>query len=174
MYILLNGAFGVGKSTVARELQLFLPRAAIFDSEWIGFVLHRLPGGRVSDFQHLAVWRYLTVRGARLVGRFRSPVIIPMTFSELAYLEEVRSGLARSNRPVLHFCLMAPLEVIRERLALRGELSDDPRYAWVHRRAAECCVAHRAKDFSIHLSTETRSPAAIAAALAERIREEAE
>lgn len=165
MYLLINGAFGVGKSTVARELRSLLPRAAVFDPEWVGLALHRLPGGRVSDFQHLASWRRLTVLGARFVGSFRSPVIIPMAFSELAYLQEVRSGLARSGRPVLHFCLTAPLEVIRGRLEGRGELLRDPRYTWVHRRAAECHVAHQASDFSVHVPTEAQSPSAIAAGL---------
>ncbi len=36
MYVLLNGAFGVGKSTVARDLQQQLPNSLIFDPEWVG------------------------------------------------------------------------------------------------------------------------------------------
>ena len=173
MHLLINGAFGIGKSTVARELRSLLPRSVIFDPEWVGLTLQRLPGYRASDFQHLAAWRSLTVAGARVVGSVRSPVIIPMAFSESAYLQQVRSGLARSGRPVLHFCLTAPLEVIRERLAARGEALHDPRYAWVHRRAAECWAAHRASDFAVHVRTEGRSPAAIAAEIAACSRHEA-
>lgn len=170
MFILLNGAFGIGKSTVARELQRVLPASAIFDPERIGTVLKRLPGYARSDFQHLAAWRRLAVLGARSFGATRAFVIVPMAFSEVAYLHEVRSGLASSKRSVLHFCLTAPLEVVQARLAMRGEPLHDPRCAWVHRRAAECCRAHKRPQFAIHVPTADSSPEAVAAELLRRIR----
>ena len=37
MYVLINGAFGIGKSAVARELRTLLPGSVIFDPEWPGF-----------------------------------------------------------------------------------------------------------------------------------------
>src|SRR5437667_342963 len=43
MLIFLNGAFGIGKSTVARDVRRQLPKTVIFDPERIGFVLRRLP-----------------------------------------------------------------------------------------------------------------------------------
>lgn len=166
MYVLLNGSFGIGKSTVARALRTRLPRAVIFDPEWIGFVLQRLPGGSGDDFQDLPRWRRLTVLGARLAGLVGSPVLIPMTFSEPSYLHEVQAGLARSRRSVLQFCLTAPLDVVRGRLAARGEPVDDPRWSWVHRRAAECCHAHQGPTFGPFVETEGRTPEVIAAGLA--------
>lgn len=165
MYILLNGAFGIGKTTVAKSLRRLLVDAVILDPERIGLVLQRLPGYRRSDFQHLAAWRRLTVVWGRTVGRFRPTVIIPMAFSEPAYLNEVRSGLGATGRPVLHFCLTAPLHVVRERLAARGEPLSDPHWAWVHRRAAECCQAHERPEFAVQVPTAGLSPEAIAAAL---------
>lgn len=72
MYVLLNGAFGVGKTTVAHELSRQLPGAAIFDPEWIGFVLRRLPGYARSDYQHLASWRRLSPRTWRSASRTRA------------------------------------------------------------------------------------------------------
>ena len=168
MYVLINGAFGVGKTTVARELRTRLS-AAIYDPEIIGLVLQRLPGYRHSDFQHLQSWRRLTVVGARAVGVFRRLVIIPMAFSEVGYLEEVRSGLLSSTRPVLHFCLTAPLAVVQERLAGRGEPQLEGRDSWVHRRAQECCVAHEDSAFGVHIPTAGRTPATIAEEIAGRI-----
>jgi predicted kinase len=79
-----------------------------------------------------------------------------MAFSNSAYLDEVRAGLAKSGRPVLHFCLTAPIEVVRERLSTRGELQGDPAWSWVHRRAAECCEAHQAPAFATHVPTDKR------------------
>jgi hypothetical protein len=141
----------------------------IFDPEWVGLILMRLPFYDKSDFQHLATWRRLSVIGARSFGAVRGTVIIPMAFSEIVYLEEVRSGLASSGRPVLHFCLTAPLEVVRARLARRGEPADDPRWTWAHRRAAECCSAHQSPSFEVHVPTADASPRAVAAELAQRI-----
>jgi predicted kinase len=169
MFILINGAFGIGKSSVARELRARLPGSVIYDPEPVGVVLQRFRRQRVSDFQHLPLWRRLTVAAARGVAAFRSPVIIPMAFSEVAYLEEVRSGLAVSGHPVLHFCLTAPLEVIRQRLTDRGEPIGEARWAWVHRRAAECCLAHQDSLFATHVPTESRPPAVVAADLAARV-----
>lgn len=166
MFVLINGAFGVGKSTVARELRSLVPGSVIFDPEWIGFALQRLRGRRISDFQDLASWRRLTVRGARCVGAVRTHVIIPMAFSNSDYLEEVRAGLAESGRPVHHFCLVAPIDVVRERLASRGEPLGDPKWSWVHRRAAECCEAHRSFAFAAHVPADKQPPNLIAAQLA--------
>lgn len=168
MYVLVNGAFGIGKTSVARELRDLLPGSVIFDPEWVGLLLMRLPGYSRSDFQQLSSWRRLSVLGAKALGTVRRVVIVPMAFSELAYLAEVREGL-ESHRPVLHFCLTAPLEVVRQRLASRGEPVDEPRWAWVHRRAEECCRAHASPDFKVHVATSESSPAEIAAHLKRQI-----
>ena len=169
MFVLINGAFGVGKTSVARELRPLVPGSVIYDPEPVGVVLQRLHRRPVSDFQDLALWRRLTVTAARVLAAVRSPVIIPMTFSNVDYLDEIRVGLSRSGQPVLHFCLTAPLDVIRERLTRRGEPMGEPQWAWVHRRAEECCSAHQAGFFATRVSTDSRAPSAVAADLAARI-----
>lgn len=170
MFVLINGAFGVGKTAVARELRARLPGSVIFDPELIGMALQRIPGRRHTDFQDMPSWRRLTVWTARSVSSFKPIVIIPMAFSNAAYLDELRAGLAGSGRPVLHFCLTAPLSVVRARLMARGEPEEDPRWSWVHRRAAECCAAHESPAFATHVATEGRTPQMVAADLAARIR----
>ena len=169
MFVLINGAFGVGKSAVARELRALLPGSVIYDPEPAGVLLQRIVRPRPSDFQDLPSWRRLTVAAARGVSALRTPVIIPMTFSNIDYLSEIQVGLAKSGRPILHFCLTAPLEIVRQRLRNRGEPPDDPRWSWVHRRAAECCAAHQDSSFATHVATESCSVSAVAAELAARI-----
>ena len=146
MILLLNGAFGIGKTTVARLLVKRLPRAVLFDPELIGIALQRIT--RVDDFQDLRAWRRLTVAGLRIVRRFRPNVIVPMAFSNPAYLEEIRSAAERIDDRVLHVCLVAPLPVVEERLRRRGA---EP---WSFRRAAECCVAHESVVFATHVNAE--------------------
>ncbi len=169
MYVLLNGSFGIGKSAVARELRRVVPGAVIADPEWIGVLLQRLALRHRSDFQDDPWWRRLAIAWVRLRGRFGSPVIVPMAFTNVAYLEELRDGLARGGRAVRHFCLTAPLEVVKERLSERGEPQTDTRWAWVHRRAVECCAAHANAAFAEHVPTAGRPPRVLAEFLAARL-----
>lgn len=169
MIILLNGAFGIGKTTVARLLVARMGGALLFDPEWIGIVLQRgarIVGRRVDDFQDLRAWRTLTIAGIRLARRIRPNVVVPMAFSNVAYLQEVRGGVERFDARVLHICLRAPLDVVHERLRRRG--ADPVRQAWEYRRAAECCALHGDAAFGLHLSAD-RAPDEIADEIADEI-----
>lgn len=157
MVVLINGAFGIGKTTVARLVAKRLGKTALFDPERIGFVLQRarrLLGKPVDDFQDLALWRRLVIVGVHATTMFRRNVIVPMAFSNLSYVEEIRTGIARFEPLVLHFCLVAPVEVVHERLNRRAALATDSDMAWQNRRAAECCVAHRDAAFAQHVPTD--------------------
>lgn len=154
MILLLNGAFGIGKTTVARAFVARSRRTVLFDPELIGMALQRL--WRVEDFQDLRAWRRLTILGLRVTRLFWPNVIVPMTFTNPAYLEEIRAGIARFEPHVVHVCLVAPEEVVRERL--RGR----PRDTWVDGRVSECCRVHRGEDFAMQIETANRTPDEIA------------
>jgi hypothetical protein len=158
MILLLNGAFGVGKTTVARAVVARLPRAVLFDPEIIGIALQRLAraaGRHVDDFQDLPLWRRLTIVALRVTRLFWPNIVVPMAFSDLSHLREIRSGIARFEPRALHFCLVAPLEVIHDRLRQRGSSGEDA--AWQYRRAAECCTAHESSEFATHIRAEGRT-----------------
>jgi broad-specificity NMP kinase len=138
--LLINGAFGIGKTTVARLLVKRLPRAIVFDPELIGIPLQRITG--VDDFQDLRLWRWLTVAALRIARLFFGNVVVPMAISDPAYL--IR------GRDVVHVCLVAPVEVVYERLAKRGRDAGE----WERRRAEECCVAHQRPEFARQVNAE--------------------
>lgn len=140
MILFLNGAFGIGKTTVARALVRRLPDAVLFDPEPVGIVLQRLR--RIDDFQDLVLWRRLTIAGIRLARLFRRNVVVPMAFSNAAYLREVLEGVARFEPDVLHLCLVAPVDTVLQRLRDRGA------GAWEERRARECCAVHGQPAFA--------------------------
>jgi chloramphenicol 3-O-phosphotransferase len=106
------------------------------------------------------MWRRLTIAGLRSLSHVRSCIVVPMTFSNLEYLQEVREGIAAGGREVRHVCLVAPLAVVHERLRRRG--SHSGRSPWTWRRAAECCAAHASPAFALHVDASTRTPAEIA------------
>jgi hypothetical protein len=175
MVVFLNGAFGIGKTTVARRVRRLVPGSAVFDPELVGLVLRRLPGwleleGRgTDDFQDLAAWRRTSILGIRALRAVRRTVIVPMALSRLDYLSELRRGVERFEPEVRHFCLVAPLPVVLERLARRGGDLSHPSMAWQVRRAEECCTAHRAAAYTEHIQAAERTPGQIAAELAARI-----
>lgn len=163
MILLLNGAFGIGKSTVARRVADALPRSVVFDPELIGLALQRcarLVGARIADFQDLVLWRRLTVLGIRAARVIWPNVIVPMAFSNVAYLREIRARLGRIDPRVFHLCLVAPVDVVHARLRSRG--ADPVTQAWEYERAAECCAVHGSAEFAEQVVTTNRDCSSIA------------
>jgi hypothetical protein len=161
--LFLNGAFGIGKTAVARELVARLPHSSQFDPELIGMALQRLTrlsGRDVEDFQDMASWRRLSIAGLRIARRLRRNIVVPMAFSNIAYRDEIVRGAAHFDSRVVHVCLVAPRAVVERRLRARG--ASPERNAWEFRRAAECCEAHRSAVFSRHVDASERTPVQLA------------
>ena len=177
MIVVINGSFGVGKTTVTKLLREAFPGSAVYDPEWAGLALMRLPtwvglkGAGTDDFQDIDLWRRLTVAGVRLFGLFaRGTLIVPMTFSRRAYLEEVVAGLRRHDPETRIFCLRAGLPTVRGRLAGRGTKVEGPGSEWIARRIVECAKAHRHPGFGEPVDTEGRSAREVAEHIAARLR----
>ncbi len=156
--IFINGSFGIGKTTVSRLLVQQLPHSVLFDPEPIGVVLSRLirTWRRVDDFQDLSIWRETSARLIGLMCRFRGAVVVPMASSNESYLRQFLTDVRQSGNEAFHFCLTAPLPIVRERLRSR-EIRRGPT-EWQLRRSAECCEAHQRPEFAEHIATEGRSP----------------
>uniref|UniRef100_UPI0036EAD61C NUDIX hydrolase n=1 Tax=Streptomyces sp. NPDC058274 TaxID=3346416 RepID=UPI0036EAD61C len=124
MIVWINGAFGAGKTTTARELIELIPNSALFDPEVIGGTLtHLLPPKRlaeVGDFQDLPIWRRLVVdTAAAMLADLGGVLVVPMTLLRQEYRDEIFGGLAARRIPVRHV-LLAPAEtILRERIAGR-------------------------------------------------------
>lgn len=178
MVIMINGSFGVGKTAVARLLRGALRGSLIFDPEWAGMLLMRLPGrgglkgSGSDDFQDIELWRRSAVAGARLFRLVaRGPLIVPMTFSRRDYFEEVAEGVRRFDPELRAFCLKASLATIRRRLAGRGTKTEGPGSEWIARRIAECVEAHRDTHFGEPVETEDHTAREVAEEIMERLRQ---
>ncbi|MGP4046920.1 NUDIX domain-containing protein [Streptomyces sp. 2A115] len=131
MIVWINGAFGAGKTTTARELIDLIPDSTLFDPELIGAGLtHLLPAKRlaeVGDFQDLPIWRRLVVdTAAAMLAELGGVLVVPMTLLRQDYRDEIFGGLASRRIPVRHV-LLAPAEtILRERIAGREVPPDLP------------------------------------------------
>ena len=173
MIIMLNGSFGVGKTTVACILRRMFAGSMIYDPEPVGLALRRLStwvglkGGGTDDFQDIELWRRSVIAGTRTVRAIaRGLVIVPMTFCRRNYFDEVVGGLKRFDT-VRVFCLRAEIVTILERLDKRG--TADGEYLWLYPKAGECVEAHRDPHFGEPINTEGISAAEVARDIARRL-----
>ncbi|MFI1482817.1 AAA family ATPase [Streptomyces sp. NPDC020747] len=117
MIIWLNGTFGVGKTTTARELTTLLPDSRILDTEQIGYMLWHVLGKPVRDFQEFPPWRGLVVETARQVlDHVGGTLVVPQSVLEKPYWREIRAGLVQVGIPLRHFVLHADHNTLVERI----------------------------------------------------------
>lgn len=168
MFILLNGSFGIGKTTTAKHLVSALPAAAISDPEHVGYVLRRLPAfmlglrGQPADYQDMGLWRQLIVTQARWVRRRAEVVIVPMAFTNRDYFAGFERALA-TTAPVAKLCLVAPLDVVRDRLQGRARVEGRQGLSEFElRRSAECVAAHSDPMFGVPVDAMASPEAVIA------------
>lgn len=118
MLIWLNGPFGVGKTSVARELVSRHSSLRLFDPESVGQMLRaNLPDVPTPDFQDLRQWRTLVPRVAAEVASVsgNSLVAVQSVLIE-SYWEELLAGLQRENMTPLSIVLDCHPDVLRRRI----------------------------------------------------------
>ncbi|MBW5483818.1 NUDIX hydrolase [Streptomyces bambusae] len=143
MIVWINGAFGAGKTSTARELTGLLPDSTVYDPELVGGALMRLlPRERadeVSDFQDLPSWRRLVVdAAAALLAELGGTLVVPMTLLRQEYRDEIFGALAARRIPVRHVVLDPGETILRERIAHRAEPGPTPQQNEVRARQWAC------------------------------------
>ncbi|MEW1720481.1 NUDIX domain-containing protein [Streptomyces sp. NPDC093109] len=139
MIVWINGAFGAGKTSTARELTDLLPNCTLYDPEPTGAGLAQLlPQKRlaeVSDFQDLPIWRRLVVdTAAALLAEVGGVLVVPMTLLRQEYRDEIFGGLAARRIPVRHVLLATDETILRKRIAGHAAHGDDHEANEAHRR----------------------------------------
>jgi hypothetical protein len=154
--IWINGAFGAGKTKVARRLVAMRPGMWLFDPERIGFMLRSLwPDGGPADFQDLPSWRALTVAtlAEAAAATSRTPVV-PMTLVNPVYFREIMDGLEARGMDVRHFSLIASPATLRRRIGWRLDRPSSRR--WALSRVEPCAAALQDAEFATHIPTDAR------------------
>lgn len=120
----INGAFGAGKTTTARELNELIPNSTLFDPEVVAGALDRLLPAKhlaeADDVQDLPIWRRLVIdTAAALLAEVGGTLVIPMTLLRQEYRDEIFGGLAARRIAVRHVVLAPAETILRERIATR-------------------------------------------------------
>ena len=178
MLLWINGPFGGGKSSTARELHRRLPGSLICDPEQLGFGFQRmLPAGLRRDFQDFPAWRQGVHEVLDLILRSADgPVIVPMTLIEPGYFADVIGRLTGSGHDVRHFALLADARVIERRLReravvhaiqrLRGHDVPLFRETFAMRKLGLCLSRLGQPEFATQLRTDGLTVAQAAEAIA--------
>lgn len=131
MIVWINGAFGAGKSSAARELIDLIPNSTFYDPEvtgtGLGSLLPQKKFAEVTDFQDLPIWRRLVVdTAAALLAELGGVLVVPMTLLRQEYRDEIFGGLASRRIAVRHVLLSPEETILRQRIAQCAEFPDDP------------------------------------------------
>ncbi|WSQ13033.1 AAA family ATPase [Streptomyces sp. NBC_01231] len=117
MIVWLNGTFGAGKTTTAKELTARVPDSRLFDAEKVGEMLWHVLGVPERDFQDFPPWRGLVVEAARQVLDYvGGTLVVTQTVLVEQYWREIHRGLTQAGIPVHHFLLDTDRETLVERI----------------------------------------------------------
>ncbi len=118
MILWLNGAFGVGKTTIARAIRERAPTWRSFDPEQVGMLLAaNLAGVEFNDFQDLPPWRSLVPAVASEVSEFTGDdLVVVQTVLVQDYWDEMQARFRERRQRVVHVLLDAAATVLEERI----------------------------------------------------------
>lgn len=160
MIILVNGAFGSGKTTTANILVEKIENSIVFDPEEVGFMVRKVTEGircgeeDTDDFQDIEIWKVLVVNVAReLKEKYRKNLIIPMTIYKENNFKYIVKGLEEINKNFYHFYLNGTYSTIQSRLIKRG----DKIGGWTFKRIEPCLEALSKNRFIEHIYIDEKN-----------------
>ncbi len=155
MIVMINGAFGVGKTATARALCHILPESVVFDPEEVGYMLRNIthPTGLESpgDFQNIALWPSMVVTVTRaLTEHYQRHLIMPISLPCQTYFHDIVHGITQFEPEFYHFCLLASEATLATRLMERhGEARE-----WALQQIPRCVQAFTAPEYEEKLDTD--------------------
>lgn len=142
MIIWVNGCFGVGKSTIAGELNKQIKESIIYDPEEIGGFLSNTLPIKKDDFQDYELWRIINYETLKYLNSRFKIIIVPMTITNLQYYDEIIGKLKKEEICIKHFILSASKENIIKRLDSRGNSTK-----WTYDQVDRCIRAFDSFDY---------------------------
>ena len=160
MILWINGAYGSGKSTIARALHKKLDKSFLYNPENSGnFIRENVPERMwKDDFQDYPMWRQVNVQMLKYLEKNHDGIIIvPMTIVRKKYYDEVITELRAAGVLLMHIILLANRETLFNRLIARGEETD----SWCVEQIDRCVDALNEDIDGIKMDTNNRDVASI-------------
>lgn len=160
MIIWLSGAYGVGKSTVARALATTLPNALIFDAEEVGNAVREnypnYPFGYI--YEDYPLWgEFCPMLLKDIHETFHKNILVPMTLLR-HYSYGIIEKLNTASIPTELLILEGSRQTIHDRIISRGEDEDCWCMENMDLARAGCSALP-----GIHIQTDGRTPEEIVA-----------
>lgn len=165
MIIWLNGSFGVGKHQVAYELQRRLAKGFVYHPERVGrFINQQLPTDlQKTSYRDYPEWRQWNIELLQKISQKSNQVILlPLALAQPEYIAEITEALREDNIEIHHYLLTAEPQTIKQRLQLRGSLTNLSTLARLEQRT----LTFDREFFSNVLTTDQQSIAEIADVIA--------
>ncbi len=161
MVIWLSGAYGVGKSAVAKELCKIIPNTLVFDAEEVGNAVREnypdCPYGYI--FEDYPLWAEFCYR---LIGdiheKFHKNILVDMTLVRENSRQQIIDKLRADGIEVHYFVLTASRQTIHDRILARGEDED----CWCMENLDMAMAASAAIPGSIQVNTDSIPPEVLA------------
>ena len=155
--IWINGPFGVGKTTLARNLAAAIGQSIILDPERLGFMLwNQIPAVfHAGEMECEPVWRKTLLCMLQSTAQtYDWPIIVPMMIARPQVHDEIIGGLAQAEVSISQFTLLAEPKSLLARLQARG---DGPG-SWHARQVARCVDELRHPRYAEHVDTTAMFP----------------
>jgi len=154
----INGAYGVGKSTIAECLKKKLTKAHIVDAEEVGNAIRDNYPEEVKHsviFEDYPLWRETNYRLLLdITNKFDGDIIVPMTLiREESYFEIIKK-LEDSGISIKYIFLDGDYQTIHDRIIARGEKED----CWCMQNIKYCLDIQNSEKHAIHINTVGKTP----------------
>ena len=158
----LNGAYGVGKTTVAEALQPLLSNAHIFDPEMVGNgIRDNYPDSLFCEtYEEYPIWLETNYKLLKdLYERYDGDIIAPMTLLQESSYTAIIGRLLGDGIPARYIYLDADEATLKHRMIDSGREEPD---SWCVRHIPACLDAQAADTRAVHIPTVNRTPEDIA------------
>ena len=153
----INGAYGVGKSTIALELKKKLKKAIIYDAEEIGNAIRaNYPKSLYSVlFDGYLLWRETNYKLLKdIQSKYNGDIIVPITLIKEESYEEIINKLKNDSIPLTHILLEADYETIHDCILNRGEEEN----CWCMKNINMCFNTFKKVTNAIRINTINKTP----------------
>lgn len=170
MIVWINGPYGIGKSTVAKELHQMHSNSYIFDAESVGnAVRDNLPQKLFNGyiFENYDLWFEMIVKLLISINQsYQGDVYIPMTLVYQNSFHKIEEPLKEKGIQIKHILLQAKYETIHDRILARGE--EEGCWCMNH---IDLCI-NQQKDFSdaMRIPADINKPQKIAEIITKYLR----